>query len=110
MKPKTQSIFSYLGFLWLIPYFAGKNQRDDLSRYHLKQGLGLLITLTLFTVLAYFILEWFPGLEALLNGIVGFVIPFFIIVGMINASYEAKRPLPLIGKFFEEKFPFIDKT
>lgn len=48
MTPKVQSILSYLGILWLIAFFAGKDQRNDLSKYHLKQGLGLFITAVAF--------------------------------------------------------------
>ncbi len=51
MLPKVQSILSYIGILWLVAFFAGKEERNDLSRYHLKQGLGLSIVAILFIIL-----------------------------------------------------------
>ena len=42
MDSKVQSIISYLFFPigWLIAYFGGK-EKNELSRYHFKQSLGL---------------------------------------------------------------------
>lgn len=109
MTSKLQSIFSYLGLLfWLIAFFGGKDQRDDNSRYHLKQGLGLIV----FTIILYAIVFGIgiasPGMATILLAIGGLGLFIILVIGIINAANDAKKPLPLIGKIFEDKFTFID--
>ena len=108
MNSKAQSILSYLGILWLVAYFAGQDQRDDLSRYHLKQGLGLIVTSILFNI-AVFIVGSISSALGSIVGMVGIVFLVFLIIGIINAANGVKKPLPIIGKIFEDKFSFIDK-
>lgn len=108
MNPKVQSILSYIGILWLIAYFAGKSQRNDFSTYHLKQGLGLL----LFSVLFGVIMNLVAILSASIAGILAYVgVVFFIVmvIGIINAANDVKKPLPLVGELFDKQFPFLDK-
>lgn len=107
MNPKAQSILSYLGIFWLVAYFAGK-EKTDLSRYHLKQGLGLFVIAILFNV-AVFVVGMISPQIALIISYAGIVLLIFMILGIIHAVNEVKKPLPLIGVFFENKFPFIDQ-
>ena len=106
MTPKVQSILSYIGILWLVAYFGGKQERNDLSKYHLKQGLGLFITAVVFNLCAGVLLTIVPSLTFVLT-IVGFVFLILMVLGIITAANEVKKPVPVIGKFFEDKFNFI---
>lgn len=108
MTPKVQSILSYLGILWLVAFFAGKEERTDLSKYHLKQGLGLLIVAVIFNIGAGIILMIIPSLATIIS-VFGIVFLILMILGIITAANEVKKPLPVIGKLFEDKFDFIDK-
>lgn len=107
MTPKVQSILSYLSILWLIAFFMGKDERNDFSKYHLKQGLGLFITAAVINLGAGMLLYIVPAL-AFLIGIIGLVFLILMVLGIITAANEVKKPLPLIGKLFEDKFNFID--
>ncbi|PRD45479.1 import component protein [Sphingobacterium haloxyli] len=106
MTPKVQSILSYLGILWLIAYFGGKQERNDLSKYHLKQGLGLWIIAVIFNIVIYIVVMVVPSLAAILSA-VSIIFLILMIFGIINAANEVKKPLPVIGKMFEDKFNFI---
>lgn len=108
MTPKVQSILSYIGILWLVAYFGGKEERNDLSRYHLKQGLGLLVASLIFNILVAILLTLIPSLATILS-FSGIIFLILMILGIIAAANEAKKPLPVIGKLFEDKFEFIDK-
>ncbi|RAV29032.1 DUF4870 domain-containing protein [Sinomicrobium soli] len=108
MNPKTQSIISYLGIFWLIAYFGGKNERNDFSTYHLKQGLGLLLLTILFNVAVVIISMVSPSLGGII-GYAGILFLLIMVIGIINAANEVKKPLPLAGRMFENKFPFLDK-
>jgi len=106
MTPKVQSILSYIGILWLVAYFGGKQERNDLSRYHLKQGLGLWIIAVIFNIVLYIVVMTVPFLAAILSA-VSIIFLILMIFGIINAANEIKKPLPVIGKMFEGKFDFI---
>ena len=108
MNPKLQSVLSYLGILWLIAFFAGKDQRNDLSRYHLRQGLGLFIIAVIFNLTAGIVITLVPSLTIIIS-VIGFAFLLFMVFGIINAVNEVHKPLPVIGKLFEDKFDFIDK-
>lgn len=106
MNNKTLSMVSYVTLIgWVISYFSGKENADDLLKYHLKQSLGLLILSVLFNIALTILVIILPALAAL--SYIGVVFFALMILGMINAANEVKKPLPLIGKLFEDKFAFI---
>ena len=106
MTSNTQSILSYLGIFWLLAFFAGREQRDGLSRFHLKQGLGLL-SLALLCNSAIYIVGLMISSIASILCISGFLFLILIAFGVVHAINEVEKPLPLIGKLFENKFGFI---
>ena len=108
MTPKVQSILSYIGILWLVAYFGGKQERNDLSRYHLKQGLGLWIITVIFNIAIYIVVMIVPSLAVILSAL-SLIFLILMIFGIINAANEVRKPLPVIGKMFEDKFDFIGK-
>lgn len=108
MSSKTQSILAYLGILWLIAYFGGKGKRDTLSTYHLRQGLGLLVVAILVHLILNIIILLVPTLSTPLS-LISVIFLILMIFGIINAANEVRKPLPLIGKLFENQFSFLDK-
>jgi len=108
MNPKVQSILSYIGILWLVAYFGGKSERNDFSAYHLKQGLGLLLFSFLFGVAINIVAIVSSSLAGILSygGILFFIL---MVLGIINAANDVKKPLPLLGEMFDRQFPFLDK-
>lgn len=105
MDNKTLSIVSYITIIgWLISYFSGKDTADDNLKYHLKQSLGLVIFALLLSIVLNILIR-FTHLTIL--GIVGFLPLVLMIIGIINAANEVKKPLPVIGKMFEDKFSFV---
>lgn len=106
MNNKTLSIVSYLGIIgWLIAYFMGKEKMDNLLKYHLKQSLGLAIVSIVFMVALNILAMVVPALGIL--GLLSLAILVFWIIGMINAANAVTKPIPVVGKMFEDKFDFI---
>lgn len=105
MNNKTVAILSYVTLIgWLIAYFGGKDKADDFAKYHLKQGLGLII----FSVFLSIILQVLMSITHIYAlSYISFISFALLIIGIINASNGVKKPLPLIGGFFESKFSFI---
>lgn len=103
---KTAAILSYVTiFGWLYAYFTTQDNRDSLVRYHLKQSLGLMIIWILFGIILNVLAHMIPALGFL--GLLSFGFTILWIFGIINAANEAEKPIPLIGKMFEDKFNFI---
>ena len=98
---KLFGILSYLGFLVLIPLFAGKT---DFTRYHANQGLVLFIIDLIFGVIIT-VCSLVLGLlgiigvviAGIISGILGLVILVFVILGIVNVANEKMAPLPIIG-------------
>ncbi|MFB9079191.1 DUF4870 domain-containing protein [Flavobacterium procerum] len=109
MNRKTLSILSYITIIgWIIAFVKSKDltPKSDLVTYHLKQGLGIfvvsfvvniLLSIVVFTVSSLYFLNY-----------IGYAIFILWIFGIINAANEQKKPIPVIGKAFEDKFGFID--
>ncbi len=106
MNNKTLSIVSYISIVgWLIAYFMGKEKMDALLKYHLRQSLGLTIVSILFSVALNIVAMIVPALGIL--GLVSLAFLLLWVIGIINAANGAQKPLPVIGKIFEDKFAFI---
>lgn len=105
MDNKTLSIVSYITIIgWIIAFVIGKDKADDLLKFHLKQGLGLAI----FSIIYQFLLGIIITITGItMLSILGLVVLALMIIGIINAANGVKKPLPIIGSMFEDKFAFI---
>lgn len=108
MTNKTLAILSYVTIIgWLVSFFSSSNQkpRTSLVVYHLKQGFGLFVVSIIFNIILRVVATIVPALSIL--GMVGWVFFIFMIFGIINANNHQEKPIPIIGKMFENKFSFI---
>lgn len=108
MSNKTLAIVSYITIIgWVVAYFSFKDrtEKDSLTKYHLKQAFGLAVVSILLSIALNIILSIVPSLYFLSFVNLGILVLW--VIGIINASNEAEKPLPLIGKMFEDKFSFI---
>ncbi len=91
------AVFSYLWILIVIPFLT-ESKNDPFVKYHLKQGLALLI----FDLIGWAVaiaIGWFPIIGWLivwLWWIVGIVLT---IMGIINVLNGQEKELPLIGHY-----------
>ena len=106
MNNKTLSIVSYITIIgWLVAYLKGKDNADSMLKYHLRQALGLALVNIIFSLALNIVAMVIPALSFI--GVFGFVFLVLWIIGIINAANGALKPLPLIGKIFENKFAFV---
>ncbi|KUY31118.1 import component protein [Elizabethkingia ursingii] len=105
MDNKTLSVISYITIIgWIISFVMGKDNANSLLKYHLRQSFGLFI-FGIVLGIALRIIMSITGLYFL--GYIGLINFALMIIGIINAANEAEKPLPLIGKMFEDKFAFV---
>ncbi|MDR0314785.1 MAG: zinc ribbon domain-containing protein [Oscillospiraceae bacterium] len=103
-KNKLIAIFSYLSILVIIPLFARPSSK--FVRFHASQGLNLLLTQILFSIIRWAVTGVFDGISGFLGGIVSsifgvisLVFIVFIILGIMNVVQGRAKELPLIGGF-----------
>ena len=96
---KIVFILAYLGILFFLPLVVCPNSK--IGRFHANQGLILLIT-AIAGQIVISILGYIPGvwvLTSLISWLWSLAILALAIVGMINASKNEQKPLPVIGKY-----------
>lgn len=99
---KLFSILAYIPFLWLVGLLADRN--NPRVMFHVNQGIlftiaamVLGIATGIISAILVAILPILVILTGLLNLAVSIVIFIWFIIGIINASSGAEKPLPVIG-------------
>jgi len=85
------AVLCYLGILVLIPFLTDA-KNDPFVKFHIKQGLVLLIADVIVGVVS-----WIP----VVGWLAGILIFVLWIIGIINAASGKETPLPIIGKMGE---------
>ncbi|MGJ1432455.1 DUF4870 domain-containing protein [Sphingobacterium spiritivorum] len=108
MDRKTTAIISYITIIgWLIAYFQYKDKtKDAFVNYHLKQSLGISIISILLGLVLNIVVIAVPALAVLTYANIFILILW--ILGIVNASKEEMKPVPVVGSIFEQKFSFLD--
>lgn len=100
ISDKATRILSYLGWLWLVAYFAG-NKEDE--KFHINQGLVLMLFETGYSFIGGIIqgtVSMFSPLFVPINLLivaVGIFLLVLQIMGIVNACHDEEKELPIIG-------------
>ena len=89
-------VLCYLGILVLIPLLTDA-KNDPFVKFHIKQGLVLLIFCILVSVVM-----GIPVLGWIVGGIGWIVEVVFLIMGIVNVVNGKQEPLPLIGQYADK--------
>ena len=99
-KGKTTAIVAYFTiFGAVIAIFLNQDEKkSDFASVHIRQALGLF--------LSFFLLGYFIGYFNSWAVSSAFYLFFFILwlFGFINALQGEKKPVPLVGAFFQNLF------
>jgi len=108
---KVVALLSYITLIgWIVAVVMnGSEKKSDLGTYHIRQSLGLMITVLAISILQG-ILVFIPfigwGIALVLNfGYLGVMV--FWVLGLIAAINAEMKPLPLVGELFQKWFSFI---
>jgi uncharacterized membrane protein len=97
------AIFAYLWILILIPFLTD-SKNDPFVKYHLKQGLALIIFELIGWVAGWF-LVFIPVLGWLIMMLWWLASLVLAIVGIVNVLNGHEKELPVIGQY-GKKFNF----
>jgi uncharacterized membrane protein len=109
MDKKTLSIISYITIIgWVVAFilYGNKPEKSSLEKFHLKQSLGLGIIGIVYSIATQIVAAIVPSIAMILS-LGSLVILVLWILGIINASKEEEKPLPVVGGLFVDKFSFI---
>jgi uncharacterized membrane protein len=95
-KGNIIAIFSYIGILVIIPLFT-QHKDDPFVKFHIKQGLVLLIAVVIGTAISMV-----PIIGWLLAPLIFLFNLILAIMGIINVLSNKQNQLPVIGKFADK--------
>ncbi len=90
-KNTLMGVLAYLGILIIIPYLVAKD--DAFVKFHIKQGLVLVVIELIVWVLGMNIMWGFYGILSIVN-LAAIVLS---IIGIVNVVQGKEKELPLIG-------------
>ena len=89
---KLMGILAYLGPLVIISYVVAKD--DPFVKFHIKQGLVLLVIEAIVWILGMFVYTLWPLIQ-----IVNLATIILTIIGIINVVGGKEKELPVVGKY-----------
>ena len=100
---KTSAIVAYLTMLGaIIAIFMNMEPKNPFARFHIRQAFGIFLTFFALGFLVSFLNSWPASF--------GFYIFIFIRwgYGFVNAIQGNIVPVPLLGKYYQKWFRFIE--
>ena len=91
------AILAYLGILIIVPFLTDA-KNDPFVKFHIKQGLVLIIAWIIMWFFQWFII-FIPIIGWLFSSVLWLGIVAFIIIGIMNAASGKTKELPIIGQF-----------
>jgi len=113
MDKKVVAILSYITIIgWIIALVLNQDSKNksDLGTFHLRQTFGLFVSGIAVFIAAEIISEipligFLGWLISVLAGLFFFVL---WLIGLIYAAQGEKKPMPVLGEYFNEKITFIN--
>lgn len=103
MDGKTIAIIAHLTWVGLLIAFLMNNDNSSsIGSFYIRQNIGLLIL-----GLAVGVLGVIPVVGWIAGGILGIVLLVLWIISIINAIGGKEKPVPIVGKYFQEWFASI---
>lgn len=91
------AIFAYLWILIVVPFLTDA-RKDPFVKYHLKQGLALIIFEAVGWILGMFI-GFIPVIGALIIWIWWLASLVLLVIGIINVVNGQEKELPFLGQY-----------
>ncbi|HPE87743.1 MAG: hypothetical protein EOL88_05565 [Bacteroidia bacterium] len=99
MNKQDEVLFGTISYItilgWIIALLALRNGRTPFLTFHLRQALGINLTVLL--------LGWIP----IIGWILAVVMLIFWIIALINALNYRTDPIPLFGELYQRIFEGI---
>jgi hypothetical protein len=99
MDAKTKAIISHIPVLgWVIALVINMNQKEEYASFYIRQNLGFMVAWFVVSVFMWFpIINWIAWIGYVVVGI-------FWLMSLIWAVTDVMKPIPWLGKQFQEWF------
>ncbi|MCY4779385.1 hypothetical protein ORI89_06970 [Sphingobacterium sp. UT-1RO-CII-1] len=100
---KTVAIVSYLTIIGLVAALVMNNSNPtSLGRFHIRQSIGI-------TAAALFLgcVSFIPGIGEILGKVVGIIVLFVVVLGILGAVNKQEKGIPVVGPLFQKWFSMI---
>ncbi|WP_025743824.1 membrane protein [Aquimarina pacifica] len=99
---KTAAIIAYITIVGtIIAYFMNQDNKNKFANFHIRQALGINISFYVLGVFVSIFDSW-----AISSAFYIFIFVLFG-YGLITASREEQKTVPILGPYFQEWFNFI---
>ncbi|HOX21769.1 MAG TPA: hypothetical protein PKZ02_02235 [Candidatus Paceibacterota bacterium] len=105
-KPQNKNVMAAIAYvLFFIPLLTD-DKKDPYVKYHVKQGLALLVLGVIVWIINSILYQIFPYyswyIARMISWILNLGVFVLFVIGVMNALGNKEKPLPLIGKFAEK--------
>ncbi len=110
MNQKTISWVSYITIIgWVIAIISYNSSTDksSLARFHLRQSLGLFLTVVAISI-ATSSISVTSGFMTSILGLLNFGVLILWVIGLISAVNGEEKPVPVVGEFYQRTLTFIN--
>lgn len=93
---------------WIIAFvlFMNGDRGNTLSRFHLRQSLGIYLSSLIVSVISAAIL-FIPFIGGLTLTIINIGLFILWILGLVAAIQREEKPVPLLGEYFNQLLNFV---
>ncbi|WP_202111264.1 DUF4870 domain-containing protein [Sphingobacteruim zhuxiongii] len=100
---KNIAIIAYLTIIGLIIAFVLNNEKkNEFARFHIRQSLGIFITLFAVSIVSYIpYIGWIIAIAGVIIGVIMWVI------GIMNAANGKQKVVPILGEQYNTIFAGI---
>ena len=99
---KTAAIVAYITIIGtIIAFYLNQTNKNQFASFHIRQALGINISFYLLGALASIFDSW-----AISSGFYIFIFVLWIF-GLITATREEQKTVPILGPYFQQWFSFI---
>lgn len=108
MEPKIKILLNYLLNIVgvIIAIVTNKDPKSDVVTFHVRQNLGNIVLSFVIGILVQILAAIHPTL-ALVGAILYIAVIANWIMGLLAGLKEEEKPMPILGKQFNEWFSFI---
>lgn len=105
-KPQNKNVMAAIAYILFFVPLLTEDRKDPYVKYHVKQGLALLILGIIVSIVDNILYHIFPFYmwytARTITWILNLGVFVLFIIGVANAIGNKERPLPVIGKIAEK--------
>lgn len=102
ISPKSIAVISYITIVgWIFAVVMNNKGRTPIADFHIRQALGIHLLFMLSRMIAFVTGSFLMSKIIFISAVV------LLIIGLLSASKEEEKPIPVVGEAFQEWFKSV---